>query len=381
MRRRKKSAGASLDSLLDTMTNVVGILVILLTVTQIGVRDAVKRISATDSVSPEVVEKAGKQADEARQYRISVYKHLESLVKDDPRDVSKELRRAKKQIVDHQADIEVLREGKDQRTRQAELDAKQRLDEAKRLIEQHQEKVKKLTDQLNQGEQELARLRAQLADTPKQGPLEAKVVNLPNPRAAPKGTLPLTFICREGRLMFVDINGLRGRAMKRADYIVMRNKLDRDPKAGIDGKVLCERFNQRKIRDRNIELSLAVAGRYPRIVFGRIKGEGESAESLEHASSRYQQQLRRIDAKKYYLRFLVWPDSFEAYLEARKMATQRGLLAGWQGMSTAGEYTESLGGKIRLGPPPPPPKPQPKPAAKPKPKPKPPKPLPTDVID
>ena len=40
MRRAKKSGGASLDSLLDTMTNVVGILVILLTVTQLGVGDA-----------------------------------------------------------------------------------------------------------------------------------------------------------------------------------------------------------------------------------------------------------------------------------------------------------------------------------------------------
>ena len=34
----------SLDSLLDTMTNVVGILVILLVVTQFGVRDAIWRI-------------------------------------------------------------------------------------------------------------------------------------------------------------------------------------------------------------------------------------------------------------------------------------------------------------------------------------------------
>ncbi len=45
-RRRRKDSGASLDSLLDTMTNVVGILVIVLIVTQLGVGDAVKRISA-----------------------------------------------------------------------------------------------------------------------------------------------------------------------------------------------------------------------------------------------------------------------------------------------------------------------------------------------
>ena len=44
MRPRRKKALGSLDSLLDTMTNVVGILVILLAVTQLGVGDAVKRI-------------------------------------------------------------------------------------------------------------------------------------------------------------------------------------------------------------------------------------------------------------------------------------------------------------------------------------------------
>ena len=56
MRRAKKQSGASLDSLLDTMTNVVGILVILLTVTQLGVSDAVRRIADSDSVKPEVLE-------------------------------------------------------------------------------------------------------------------------------------------------------------------------------------------------------------------------------------------------------------------------------------------------------------------------------------
>ena len=35
----------AMDSLLDTMTNVVGILVIVLVVTQLGVGDAVSRIT------------------------------------------------------------------------------------------------------------------------------------------------------------------------------------------------------------------------------------------------------------------------------------------------------------------------------------------------
>jgi hypothetical protein len=49
MRRRSSDESeGGLDSLLDTMTNVVGILVIVLVVTQLGVGDAVRRI--TDAI-------------------------------------------------------------------------------------------------------------------------------------------------------------------------------------------------------------------------------------------------------------------------------------------------------------------------------------------
>ena len=44
MRRKKKDDIGSLDSLLDTITTVVGILIILLIVVQLGAGSAVKRI-------------------------------------------------------------------------------------------------------------------------------------------------------------------------------------------------------------------------------------------------------------------------------------------------------------------------------------------------
>ena len=44
MKRKKKDSSGSLDSLLDTITTVVGILIILLIVVQLGADSAVKRI-------------------------------------------------------------------------------------------------------------------------------------------------------------------------------------------------------------------------------------------------------------------------------------------------------------------------------------------------
>ena len=56
--RHDQSEGDGLDSLLDTMTNVVGILVLVLVVTQLGVKDAVTRIAAESTIEQKDVDEA-----------------------------------------------------------------------------------------------------------------------------------------------------------------------------------------------------------------------------------------------------------------------------------------------------------------------------------
>ena len=92
MRRAKKSSGASLDSLLDTMTNVVGILVILLTVTQLGVGDAVKRIADSDSVKPEVLESAKVNLAERLKLWNDLVRRLKALLVDNKEEDRKSTR-------------------------------------------------------------------------------------------------------------------------------------------------------------------------------------------------------------------------------------------------------------------------------------------------
>ena len=61
MKRRPPSdddGEGGLDSLLDTMTNVVGILVMVLIAAQLGVKDAVDRIADSDVVDPVAIEAA-----------------------------------------------------------------------------------------------------------------------------------------------------------------------------------------------------------------------------------------------------------------------------------------------------------------------------------
>ncbi|MFH1268221.1 MAG: hypothetical protein ABIK89_21080 [Planctomycetota bacterium] len=236
--------------------------------------------------------------------------------------------------------------------------------------------------------EELASLKSQLAETPEMEGLPAKVITLPNPRSAPEGTQPQTVLCREGRVLFVDAENIQELAQKKVVGIIQRKKLGRDPAAGIDSKILAEEFNRDPPKNRNwpFDVKMTIAGRVPKLVLERREGGGETADEIKRSSSRYQRQLSRTNRNQYYLQFLVWPDSFEAYLEARRLSSERDLLAGWKAQTATTEHTIDLGGNLRVGPPPPPPKPKPKPkpgeAPPPPPKPAaPPRPRPTDVID
>ncbi len=388
MRRSKKESGGSLDSLLDTMTNVVGILVILLTITQLGVSDAVKRIGTGGGVQPEVIDEAQEELNRLEKLWADLKARLDALIGEESEDPEKRLRELNKAIEDLKANVAVLMETHEAKKREAELELLALKNEAEEKIKAQEEEANKLRAQILQNEDELASLRAKLADTPVQGPLPAKVINLPNPRPAPEAGRPLTFLCREGRIMFVDVEGIQELAQKRAASIIQRRRLARDPNAGIDGKILSEEFNENPISDRSrsFDVTMTIAGRVPKLVLKRREDAGETAEEVQRASSGYQRQIRRTASDEYYLQFLVWPDSFEVYLESREISAGRGLLAGWQAQTTSGEYTIDLGGDLRVGPPPPPPKPKPKPKpgeeppAPPKPKP-PPRPVPIDVID
>lgn len=358
------------------MTNVVGILVILLTVTQLGVGDAVERISATDQVKPEALDKAKLELAEIEKLLEELALQREAFRDDIPVDAPDQLKKLKQELIDQEADVDVLLDKKE-----AQQAINKRIRELQKQIEESEKKEQELRGKIDTGEEELASLNAQLSETPELSVVQPKVINLPDPRPAPKGATPLTYICREGRAFYVDVEPLRLRAQKIAAAMVDRYRLNGGPQAGVDGKRLTQLFNDQKLKDRDTQLVMSVSGRTPRITFKRIEDAGETLEQIQRPTSRYQQKMMRTNKTQNYLKFLVWPDSFEVYLEARKQASLRDLPAGWQGMTIGGEYTVSMGGPILCGPPPPPPpKPDPN-KPQPPPKPKPPRPVPTDVID
>lgn len=204
---------------------------------------------------------------------------------------------------------------------------------------------------------------ALLEETPARDPEgddpEAKVVNLPNPRPAPKGAAPAMVHCRDERLYLLNLAEIRKNAQQQAEQIVSIRRLDRNPEEGIDPEKFVAAFNAKKTVTDYFRVGMTVRnGRQPWLVFEGRADRGHPISALRRRSSMYQRALQTLDPSKFYIQFLVWPDSFESYLEARNIATENGLLAGWSPETRPDEYSAPLGGPLALGLPP---KPQPPP--------------------
>ena len=369
MRRKRKAKGASLDSLLDTMTNVVGILVILLVVTQLGVKEAVKRIEDELQISEEDLAALKEKVSEKEASLQTLIERQKALQEGN---VEAELAALQNQIQQTEQNIDA--EAKKLLRKQQQLLQASKTEEARRKELQQQEES--LRKELLAKQEEQARLQSLLAETPEQEKLPAHIVYLPNPRAAPAGAKPIYLICREGKLIFWDRENLRTKAQLRAIFLVESKKLARDPERGIDPDKLIPAFNASKIKDTSFQVKMIARGSTPYLVFERYKNAGEIIPTFQRPQSIFQRGLRTVSPEKFYLRYMVWPDSYDVYLEARKISSQYHFPAGWTLNSTTNELMLPLGGPIRFGPPPKPPINPPKPPAKPSAKPR-----PVDVID
>ena len=356
---------------MDTITNVVGILVLILVMVTLNIKKTVERIRQEDpsqfGVSEEMLAEIQQQEQQQRETVQELQVRVFGL------DVQLEQDQAA--VQEQQKQLEELR--RDMPKVKPETKP---LQEVQKLVEERKKKQEQLQEQLATVDADLEAVKAELGQTPETKAPAPKIVRLPNPRDAPKGAQPILFICREGRLMFFDPEELKDRVKKRVQYL-MRPFV---AKAGAGGEIDCEKlvesYNKDALSDQEFRSRLVVEN-FNLVLIYEYRGAGETPDRLRNPSSRFQAVVRRMDPQKSYARFLVWPDSFDVYVEARNVCDQRGTLAGW------GPYTENYQWKVSLGipvacqgKPKPPPKP---PADKTAPGPPapPPPPLPNDVVD
>ncbi len=373
--RTDEDDGGGLDSLLDTMTNVVGILVMVLIATQLGVKDAVSRISESEVVDASALEAARQELLLTKSQRDAIESQLNDLQPADHQEIEVKLADLRRQVQERRTELDREQVVANQFALKIESDTKKAEQARKQIQEIADAKAKResLQAELTKAIDQEASLKALLDETPEQEVPPAKVVTLPDPRPAPEGARQVTFLCTNNRVYPVAADDWRDGIRQKAEFLVKAKRLDRGPAVGVDKEQFIKEFKKanRRLSDEFFEVELYDAGIYPRLKFTPKPNSGATQDEVLKPRSRFQRLLARLDKTKYYARFIVLPDSFEVYLAARAVADEAGLLSGWDPQGSGWEYTTYLGGPILFGP-----KPKPDPNAKPAPPSK-----PANVID
>jgi len=346
--------------MLDTLNNVVGILVIVLVAVQLSSQEVASKIAAQlEKVDPQEVARLEAAAAAAKAQAEAAARAL----REQRQAASNRPAEASRLEAAIQIEEELAREAA---ARATELEQRRAtaLKAATETAKQAATERAKQEAERQAAAARLAERRREFADLPVLTAPPVKQVRLPDPRPAPAGVREFHVVCREGRTWLVDIPAVQEKAQKRADFVVRSKKLDPDGDTWLpDGKTFIDEFNKALVKDAGFEITLElVNNRWPRLVLGRIKGRGEPADEAVKATGEYARMLRRLDPQTHVLRFFVWPDSFAEYLRLRELAGERGYAAGWEPMTSPEEHRIPLG-RYAVGekPPPKPPDPNAKP--------------------
>jgi hypothetical protein len=371
-KRRASGADMNLDSLLDTLTNVVGVLVLVLLLVSLNVREAVERIL---EFNPDQLGISAAQLDAMRKQSADLARRREELA---------QLASPEQVAADEQAVI-ALRQQVDKlkRGEVPEPIPPEKLDELRKKVEEDTKKSQELARQVASIDANLQTLKGQLDQTQPVSAPPAKIVSLPNPREAPKEAKPLLVICRDGRVAAFDPEDLRESARKRAQFLLTPLQKKAGPDGAIDCQKFVEQFNKASaVSSDGYRARLAVENFNLVLIYEPRGTAGETAKQVVNANSDLRRVLRRLDPQKFYVRFLVWSDSFDAYVAARAVCDDLNLLAGWEPYNADYQWKIGLGIAVNCEgkPKPPPAKPPAKtePGQPPAP---PPPPLPNDVVD
>ncbi|MCC9605018.1 hypothetical protein LOC68_25070 [Blastopirellula sp. JC732] len=345
-RRKTEDEDGGMDSLLDTMFNVVGILLIVLVVVQLGVRQAVDRIASTVAVDPAALEAMIKKLEEAHKEKLKVQTSIDELNPDESK-LEELLKRLRTESVAKEATLV----GKEGDLKKA-IVAKKAQDEMAMKAGENKQAREKLSTELNSSLEKIASLEAVLADSKPRSQLPPKIVNMPDPRPAPDGIKEAIFICIGNQVYPYNPGELREDAKKRSEYQLQRGlkKYVKDPEQGVDAKDFVEDFNQRVLQDDYFKAEMYASGRNPNLRLTPREGQGFTIAEVENPRSRFQKLLLLTDPQKYYFKFIVLPDSYEAYVAVRAVADKAGYLAGWEPQSQEWKAVTGVGGKVKFGP-------------------------------
>jgi hypothetical protein len=367
MKRRSNSSSeddGGLDSLLDTMTNVVGILVLVLIVAQMGVADVVSRVVSKTQVDQQMIDSVSVDLRQKEQEKQELQRILYEPLSIDIDQQREELARKKELLERRKKLLAEKEQEQNQYALKIEQD-KKRAEQNKREIAESAEQRKELERLITTSLEQKAQLEAMIEQTPNTDAPPDVEITIPNPRPAPNGARQLLLFCVNNQLYPANVERFRKTAEAKAKQLITRYKLLRDPAQGIDPQEFAKRFERLKDQDDFFNVEYFVhEGKQARLRFIPRPNRGAGMKEIANRRSRiYKRWLSGIDPNKYYARFYVLPDSYEIYTATRRAFSEANVLAGWAPQNQNWIYTTTVPG-IVLGPPPEPtPQPPPTPPA------------------
>lgn len=325
---------------MDTMTNVVGVLIIVLVLIGISLARSVNKVlSDLPPVTPE------KHAELKKIVQ-------DSTPKNDPKQVAEDTAKLQAEAKKADDQLKTMDLTKDkQPVKIVDID-----DLKKQLAERQKQRDAKKAE-MDKLLAEAEKLKAQLDKTPVVAPPTvgpATVVKLPNPRPMPANADIMHFLIVGGRITFINDDEiekiveqemrnnetalvLSRETLKGPDgkQLMVKDKLGRvspQRKITYDAKKLAEHFNKARLNTRGYKVEVVPAATSPRIPI-RITPTSDGGETVEQAKkllSNFQGLLKQFKANpKAVVWFHVFKDSIQTYLEARELIDQAGVPAGW----------------------------------------------------
>ncbi len=361
-RRSKTSAtGGNMDSLLDALTNVVGILVIVLVAVQISSQEAARRMEEMiQKIDPNEQQKIDQQAAaakaelEALQQAIQVEEDRDKI---DPDKLLASLREELSAAEEKAKQDMMIVTAKEKEAEEKKLAAEELRQQLLRQLAELEEKEKKYIVAKED-------IIAKLEDTPIPKPPPPKEVRPPTPKDVPrdnKGNQLLQerkVLVRDGKIIpFVDPGkGLETAIKNRLKFLIEKNGIQVGEGNYIaDAKKadqMIADFNSDPAKNQYFDITLRKDGRRINV---QLEPTEECGEEPEKAVRGIFQTVLRNNQGKWYLNYLVEPNSFEAYMAIRKVTDKAGYYAGWQ-PSDPGSYHHVLFSGYQIGVKPPPPK-------------------------
>ena len=370
-RRSKTSAtGANMDSLLDALTNVVGILVIVLVAVQLSSQAAARRMEEMiANIDPAEQEEILQRATEAERKLKEIKLAIAEEKEQEEIDPEKLLAVLKEEVT--------AAEDQANKARLEAEDAEKRVEEKNRGVEESKKQLVKQLVSLEGKEKEFNVAKdALLFEFDNMPTLKApppQEVRPPTPKDVPRNPKdgrsilqPRKILVANGKVIpFIDPGKQLETAVKNyVKALLNQNKIEPFENRYITDesqatKVIKE-FNDKPLENKFFDLELLKDGKTINV---QIIPTEECGEEPEQAVNGIFRDVLRGNQNKWWLQYLVEPDSFETYMAIRKVTDSYGYYAGWSIIEPGSnrEQSFSVGYNIGEKPPPRPNRPNPNP--------------------